>query len=177
MKNFEEIKKYETLNSISKKGGAVFFGGTYLSEIPVCELAEDYGLDMPVYNRSIKDITVKDAQEVFETCIVPLRPQKVFMSIGESDIINGTKTDEFIADYEWLLYTLNVKCRCKIYVLSVSGESQQVEEANRRLKQMCEVHKCEFIDLNRHREPTYFFDKIRFYMRSCPISFAEAMNS
>ena len=176
MKNFEEIKKYEDLNNISKKGGAVFFGGSYLSTIPICELVRDWGLDMPVHNRSIKGLTIDEAQNALNTCIFSLKPQKVFLNIGDCDILNKTKTDDFIAKYEWLLYTLHINCKCRIYVLSVVSTSPRTNEINSRLKQLCETHKCEFIDMNELNEPRKFFDKIRFYMRSYPITFSEAMS-
>lgn len=172
MKDFEEIKKYESLNRYSKKGSTVFFGSSYLASVPICELAEDYGFDIPVYNRSVKGLTIKDAQQVLDTCVADLKPQKVFLNIGDCDLGNGIEADEFITNYEWLLYTLHLKCQCRIYVLSVIDDSLRASEINSRLKQLCITHKCEFIDLN----PTSFFDKIRFYMRSQPITFTEAMS-
>lgn len=172
MKNFEEIEKYEELNNVSKKGGAVFFGSTFLSTVPVCELAEDYGLDIPVHNRSVKGMTVKDAQKLADTCVVALKPQKIFLNIGDCDVATNEENEKLITDYEWLLYMLHTKCQCKIYVLSVADSSEKAREFNSLLKQLCNAHKCEFIDLN----PKSFFEKIKFYMRSQPMTFAEAMS-
>lgn len=177
MSKFEDILlKYHKLNETSEKGGAVFFGADWLSEIPIAELAQGSEESTAVYNRSISGLSIKDAEKAVEECICRLNPCKVFISIGENDITSPDfSASEFAEKYEWLLYSINSKCNCSLYIMSLSNDKSGA--VNEMLKKLSEKHGCGYIDVNDCKMSfPKFFSKIRFFLRNRPITFYEAMN-
>lgn len=168
-------EKYKYWNKSALKGGIVFFGADWLSNIPIAEFAKDWGIDIAVHNRSIKGLLLKDAEKVLECCVCDLAPEKVFINIGENDIkYSAFNANEFREQYEWMLYNIHSKCTAKIYILSIIGD--RYKNANHILKQLAEKYGCEYIDIqNCSDSPDKFFSKIRFYLRCSSITFYEAM--
>lgn len=177
MSNYTEtLNNYKVLNEAATSRAVVFFGTDWLCDIPVAELTRDSGIDAAVYNRSLKGLTLKDSQQVVDTCVNDLHPDKVFINIGENDICcNDFDPAEFSEKFEWLLYTINAKCRCNIYILSVINDKGGL--VNEILKKIAEKYGCEYIDIQACRTSFLkFFSKVRFFLRRNPITFYEAMN-
>lgn len=170
------INNYKHLNITAKKNATVFFGADWLNEIPIAELIRDNYVDSVVYNRSLKGLTLDDAEQIITECVCDLNPDKVFINIGENDIIKADfDIKKFTEKYEWLLYTIHSKCNCKIYILSVIRDNQNL--INSSLKNIAEKYICEYIDLRTcEKSVLKFFSKIRFFLRSKPITFYEAIN-
>jgi len=167
------LDEYKLLNKKAEKHSVVFFGADWLYDIPVAELARDNGIDTAVYNRSLRGLSLKDSEKIIDECICDLSPDKVFINIGENDISDSFDADEFAEKFEWLLYTVNAKCRCRIYILSIVNDSQG---ANEIIKKIAEKYGCEYIDIrNCCKSAVEFFAKIRFFLRQHRITFCEAM--
>ena len=62
----KEIKKYQSLNELAEQGGIIIFGGTEDKEIPLCELKQAFELKSNLYNRSITNLSVDSAVEVYD---------------------------------------------------------------------------------------------------------------
>lgn len=170
----EKLNQYKLLNSIAEQNGSVFFGADWLCAVPLAELAQDNEM-AAIYNRSLQGLTIKDAEQMLETCILALQPGKVFINIGENDI-RDAKFDarEFIEKYEWLLYTIHANCKCSIYILSVVTDKYGI--VNEPLKALAEKYGCEYVDILACRNSwVQFFSKMRFFLRRRPITFCEAM--
>lgn len=175
MKSYEkDLVGYEAVNKAAKNSGAVFFGCDRLYGIPVSELAEDYELNMPVYNRSVRGLSIDDAADVLDTCIYELSPDKIFVNIGENDVVrDGFNIDSFMEKYEWLLYTIYSNCHCSIYIMPIFADKSG--EINERLKKMSLKYGCGYIDVKAVVSPIDFFLKIKRFLRERPIGFYEAM--
>jgi len=172
----KKIKEYKILNDKAKKNATVFFGADWLYEVPIAELLEDYALEIPVYNRSLKGLKIDEAEKVVESVICTLSPEKVFINLGENDVnAPDFNPEKFAEKYEWLLYTLHAKCNCELYILSIAGE--QYGAVNVLLRKIAEKYECTYIDTqNCCTSFLQFFSKIRFFLRKQPITFFQAMN-
>lgn len=173
------MKHFEDVNEYAKDGGIVIFGSTYTNSIPFCELAQDFDTDIPVYNRSIDGLSIVQAQDLIDQCILDLNPCKVFISIGDEDIKKADfDIDVFVEKYQWLLYTLHSQSRAKIYIVSVVSDDYKARSLNEKLKKIAKQSGCTYVDcagvLHAKTPSIRFFDIIRFYMRNRPITFGQA---
>lgn len=176
MKDFREtLENFRELNRKAKKGGIVFFGTDWLADMPIGEIARENGLETAVYNRSVSGAYLKDGEGCIDVCVTDLKPCKVFINMGENDVKSENfNEDEFLEKYEWLLYTINARCKCDIYVLSLFNDQNGI--LNRKLKSLAENYGCEYIDISMcEKSHLSFFSRIRFFMRTRPITFFEAM--
>lgn len=176
MKIYEEIlKKYEELNKNAKPGGIVFFGTDWMAEVPISEMAKDNGFTQNVYNRSVKGFLIKDSEKLINPCIEKLNPKKVFINVGENDIKSEDfSVEEFLEKYEWMLYTIHTSCKCDIYILSLLDDTNG--KVNDALAKLAKSYGCEYIDIGACKNSySGFFSRVRFFMRSHPITFFEAM--
>ncbi len=106
----ERAKKYKVLNKLAVKGEAVVFGSDYLSDFPFYTLMQKRVSDYAVYNRSLENLTVKQAKSVVDDCLKYLAPSNILISFGE----NETANEEFLQDYDELfaMTTQAQKLRC-----------------------------------------------------------------
>ena len=97
-------------------------------------------------------------------------------NIGEEDIESADfKIDSFISKYEWLLYQLHTHCElCTMYIISVMSDNPKAVKLNRELAKLAKDTGCVFINVA-HNTPWSFISSVKPYIRSFPISFAEAM--
>lgn len=175
------MEKYKELNSVTETGGILLFGSDYFSSMPLGELAHSFHLDMPIYNRSIKNIRIDNIQAYLDVCMFDLHPQKIFINIGESDIKNpDLDIDAFISKYEWLLYTIHTKASAEIYIVSIISRNALASRINARLKTLAEQSGCQYIDavsaLSSERPMLRVFELLKFHFRNRSLSFADAMD-
>lgn len=174
-----ELKKYHALNSMAKSNSVVFFGSDSFLKIPFTELSDSFSLDIPVYNRSIKGLSITNCEEVLKECIYELNPSKVFLNIGEEDIKKQDfNCEKFISTYEWLLYTVYTHCKGRIYVVSIAGNNSKTSYVNEKLKTIAVNTGCRFIDITAAKEGNVLnevkaFDILRCYLRGKNISLTE----
>ncbi len=181
MRELDKKEIYEQINSIAEKNGVVFLGSDYFAELPLNELKDIFGVDCDVHNRSISGLKINEVEKILDDCVIKLYPQKIFLNIGESDI-KGEEFDvnNFISQYEWLLYEIHNKIKTKIYILSIIDESEIASNVNKRLLDLASDVGCVYIDLVPavicDKPIIGVFDLLRFHLRKKKISFAEAMN-
>ena len=147
--NYNIINQFKSLNNLAEPGGTVIFGGTSDLNIPLCELKQAYELNENYYNRSIDNLSVEDACEVYKACIAELKPNTVFLHIGQADTDKITNSsDKFIASYRKLINLIkrnNKKCR--IAIVSLTGTSNETQELNKHLKYLADSERCEYCDI------------------------------
>lgn len=169
-----ELKNYASLNKNIKEGGAVFFGCDSLYSVPVSEITQDMNLNISTYNRSIKGLVIADAESVADECIYRLNPSKLFVNIGENDISDAEfNMESFIEKYEWFLYNVHSKCKCSIYIISVSGKG--ADDVNTRLRELACHCRCEFLEVSDGGTPVNFIRKTKCFLRNGYITFPDAM--
>ena len=123
------------LSDISLKGEVVVFGSTYMSHFPLYELINKSRLESAVYNRSIEGLTVAEALEILDDCILPMRPHKLFLALGEEDE----------GDPDALRYYRTIVSRirtalpdCALFLIALQGESAYADAFNRQIVSLCD---------------------------------------
>jgi len=94
-----KAKRFKILNEMSLKGQKVVFGSSFMSNFPFYELIQKKTTEFVIYNRSIDDLTIKEAIDSCEDCLKDLQPNNIIISFGENDEIN----DKFFKDYKILI--------------------------------------------------------------------------
>lgn len=175
-----KIISYKEMNDMSKSGGIVFFGSNTFADLPVNELSESYNLGENIYNRSVCDKNIEGAAKLLNTCVFDLNPSKVFINLGDADLKDtNLNIDEFIASYEWILYSIHTNTHAEIYVVSVISNSPVVEKINKRLEMLALESGSGYIDaasvISSVTPKKDLFDLLKLYIRTHPLSFADAM--
>lgn len=138
----KQLKKYLLLNSIAQKGETVFLGSTFLAGMNFGEFAQRFNCIYKIYNRSFEHLTVEKALEAYRACVKDLAPRNLFLSLGEED------NNEFYDAYLALVEEVKAEqAKCKIYLLSLLGDSTEVKEANKRIKEIAVKTGIEYIDV------------------------------
>lgn len=172
---------YHEVNAVTGSVNSVIFGTESLAELPVAELVQDFGLNISVCNRSVEEAVLADAFELLDECVYELRPRKVFLNFGETDLARREFDREaFLADYRRLVEAIQDRCGCRIFVISVLSEKEQARKLNAGLERLCRETGACFVDASdifAHDKPRLrLFSELMHYMREGRISFSEAMH-
>lgn len=153
--NKKEIAGHLALNKLAEQNGIVIFGGSADTRIPLGELEQAFELDAKVYNRSISDLSVSAAIELYDTCVAPLCPETVLLHIGAADMeAFATAPADFDRNYRELIAHIKaLDKKCRIAIISHKNESSDatVAEMNRHLKYIADAEQCEFGDIEAPR--------------------------
>lgn len=173
-----ELTRFNHLNSISEAHGAVFFGSDCFAELPVGELARDFNIDLPVYNRSIEGLLIGEAEAALADCVYRLNPAKIFINLGDADLRQPDfSVEKFLSAYEWLLYTLHNRSEGRIYVVSVASDHPAAARVNEGIRRIAQETGCTYIDISAaarsEKREIRIFDLIKHYLREHPISFGD----
>ena len=177
-----ELVNFQKLNKIAIKNGVVLFGSSFAKEIPVCELKQSFKLDCDIYNRSLTDLSVFDAEKLLDDCVIDLAPRKVLIQLGETDLERGDHTiSEIMSAYEKIIAKLkSADKRCEIVIVSVceSSSEAKAEEMNKQLELMARKMKCKYADISsvfsNDLPGIKAFSLLRFFMRD-KISFFDSL--
>lgn len=152
MKLYEnEINVYKKLNEIAEHQGIVIFGSSFAKSIPVGELKQSFGLDYHIYNRSFTDLSIFDAKNVIDDCVLKIMPEKLLIQLGETDLERGYKTiTEIITEYESLINIIREKSDCNIVLVSLDNGISDIhpDEFNNQLEKFAKRLKCQFADIS-----------------------------
>lgn len=169
----DKVKNYRILNACARKGGVLFTGSSLMEYFPVCELAMDAGLTMPVYNRGIGGTTTDDFLREIDTVLLDLAPAKVFLNIGTNDMTDRVYGDRWMdhlsENYEKILHIAREKLPdTRIYCMAYYPTNRHLPDqqdwqiamlkertpeniaaCSARVKTLAEQYGCEYIDVNR----------------------------
>lgn len=173
---------YREMNELSHQNGIVFFGSNSFSKIRFAELASSFNLDENIYNRSVANQNIDEVCHMLNTCVLDLAPQKVFINMGDYDIKNyDLDVNEFIAKYEWMLYTINKNTNADIHVVSILSNSAKAKQINTELKKLAVEHGCKYIDITSTigvaDQALKAFSAMKAFIRTKPLTFWDSMNS
>lgn len=183
MKVYErEIEGFRKLNRIAKSNGIVLFGSSFAKEIPVCELKQTLSLDCSIYNRSLTNLSVFNAEKMIDDCVLSLLPKKVLLQLGETDLEQGYHAvPEIITAYEKIIAKLrSADKHCGIVIVSVceNGSGIYPEELNKQLEMLAHKTKCQYADISpafSNDTPSIkAFSLLKFFMLD-KITFCDAM--
>lgn len=148
----KEIDGFRKLNKLAKPNGVVLFGSSFAKDIPVCELKQAFSLDCNIYNRSLTDLTVFNAEKLLDDCVLSLSPKRILIQLGETDLEQGYRTiPEIVTAYEKLISKLKAQDKhCKIVIISVceNGSGVYPKELNNQLEELAHRTKCQYADIS-----------------------------
>lgn len=177
----DQKETYREVNSVTGTVNSVIFGTGSLSELPVAELVQDFGLNISVCNRSVEEAVLADAFELLEACVFELNPRKVFLNFGETDLFREDfDFDGFLRDYGRLIQAIRARSDCSLYLVSVLSPSAEAHKLNDSLRKLAREWDCRFVDVEdifTHEKPRLrLFSELTHYMREGRMSFSEAMH-
>ncbi|MBR0225203.1 MAG: hypothetical protein IJL92_04005 [Thermoguttaceae bacterium] len=142
------IQQYQTLNRYAKVGATVILGGSEDLNIPVGELKQSFELETTIYNRSVAELTVARAADVYDAVVAPLRPSTLILRLGQADLeLFGKNAGEFAREYRELIAHVRRQNRgCEIVVVSLSNPdaSQTIVAMNASLREIAAASRCSF---------------------------------
>lgn len=176
----EKLGEFHSLNVTAEPNGIVFFGSGRFSGIDMAERGRELGIEQPVYNRSLPDLTVESAFGALDECVCELSPSQVLVGLGEEDIgRDGFDAERFIEDYRWLLYELHRSTDSKIFIVSIVSPLGIADEVNARLRRLAEDTGCTYVDATGIMDDAHpgvkLAELLRMFTRTHPITFCEAM--
>ena len=163
-----EIKRYKTLNELAKQNGILIFGGTDDKKIPLCELKQAFELNPDLYNRSVDNLSVVNAPEVYAACAAELKPETVILHIGKADLkLCEENAPEFEKKYcELIRYIRANNTKCDVVIISFKNPkaTADIAKLNKHLKYIANSEQCEYYDtsVNRTWNPIQSKDVISF---------------
>ncbi len=169
-----DINTLNQINNTAIQNGCVIFGSDFICNFPINELAQNYRIDTPVYNRGINGLKINESEYQFDNSVVSLSPGKIFICIGENDVKEPDFDEKkFARQYDSLIKKMKRSMPAKIFIMSVVSAKQ----LDPLLLETAKNNKCGFIDIS-YSNNTYIdaFEAIRFYLRSRPLNFCDAMN-
>ena len=150
-----EIKKYEKLNELAEESGIVILGCGEDVNIPVGEVRQAFSVEQKIYNRSFKNLTITDAEAIYEKCIAPIYPETVLIHIGQDDLSlfknNSTEFDTTYRNLIAFIRSQNKKCRIAVVSMRDYDNHPIIEEMNKHLKYIANSERCEFGDISSRR--------------------------
>lgn len=164
------------INAISMKGEIVIFGSTYMANFPLYEFINKCTFENAVYNRSIEGMTVSEALEVVNDCVINIRPRKIFLSLGEED----EGDPNVMSEYAQLISELHLRLpECDLYLIGLTGTGEYAENFNRDLMSLCGGKKAKYISfVTKPASPASLyrarFKQLSCFFRSHPLTSEEA---
>ena len=163
-------------NDLALPGEIVIFGSTYMSEFPIYELINKCNSDNAVYNRSVKGLTVKEAIEILDDCVVDIHPNKVFIALGEEDESNPNA----VSEYADLISAIRQKLpEAIIFLIGLINGSSFAESFNKSMLSLCDNKIVKYVELLKEgpSENALFkaqFKQISCFFRTKPITMGDA---
>lgn len=150
--NGKTIEKYNELNKLANEHGVVIFGGCEDKDIAMCELKQAFFPDTVFYNRSINNISIENAKELYLSCVAPLVPDTVLLHIGIEDLQLCTENPAgFEMKYRELISEIrrtNKECDIAIINFKNTDSSADIEYLNKKLKYIAESENCTYCDIS-----------------------------
>lgn len=147
-----EIRKYKALNELAEQNGTVIFGGSEDVDIPLCELKQAFALNNNFYNRSVSELSVCNATDIYNLCIAELNPENILLHIGERDVkLCEEEPAEFESKFRELINQIrrdNKKCNVAIISLKNYDDAESITRINKNLKYIAESEQCEYCDIS-----------------------------
>ncbi len=150
-----EIEKYKKLNIIAESYGTVILGNGDDASLPVCELADSFGIDSKFYNRSAEHLSIAEAISYYDSVIKPLNPERIILHLGFSDIeFFKDYTQAFDDEYRKLIEHIrgdNPKINIGIVSLCNPDSNEVIKELNSHLRMIAQSQRLEFEDIGTPR--------------------------
>lgn len=176
-----KIRSFQELNRFVVPGQIVMAGFSLMEQFPINELMMSAGISGIVYNRGIGGYTTAQYMSVLDTCVLDLKPRKLFINIGTNDIGATENWQEtLIRNYREILQRIRSELpECQIYVLAFYPVANmekpfmppnafeprtldKVQRANELVKAMAEQMDIPFLNVNQAVEDDDGFMRMEF---------------
>lgn len=147
-------RRTETMTFKAKEASdaVILFGGTVDKEIPVAEIAQNYEFNFKMFNRSVYNLSLKDAKKAFTEKVEPLNPEAVILHVGAEDLdLFKRNSAEFDIKYIELISCIKStnKNRRVALISNVDGAGRHVfDEMNRHIKAIADSEHCTFVNID-----------------------------
>ena len=114
---------YKFSNSVAKKNSTVIFGAANASSIPATELSQSLGFNFTVYNRSLANLSVRNAKASYFNCAECICPEAVILQLGENDLdLFKSAPEEFDKLYlDFISYLKSSNSQLRIQLVSIEN--------------------------------------------------------
>ena len=147
--------KYYVLKKIAEPNGIAILGGGNDENIPIGELKQAYSLEDKIYNRSVNNLSINDAADIYSSYTASLCADTVLLHIGASDLdLLKTNPSDFENKFRELINTIkagNKKCNIAIVSIKNNDKPDSVSALNRELKYIAQSEQCEYYDINKEK--------------------------
>lgn len=142
------LAEFEALNRFAHTDGIVLLGSTSAAHLPLNELTQDFNLDSHVYNRSVENLRINEAERTIYKTIRQLAPEKLLLNLGETELAEGKQSVETLMEqYQWLLYQVHTMMpKTRIILVSVDSRIAGAARFNQALYALCRECGCEYAD-------------------------------
>ncbi len=167
---------FKGCNEIAIKDEIVVFGSTYMADFPFYELSNRCHLEHAIYNRSIHELTLKEAEELLQSCVLDIEPYRVFLHLGEADVA----PEETLPCYRSILNKIRSALPdTQIYIIGLSDRVAQAKPFNDQLHCFCDNRHIFFVPFanslsNQTAQYIAQFKQLARFFRDNSISLGEA---
>ena len=151
----KEIKKYQALNKLAESNGIVILGSEDDMSIPFGELKQAFEIESKIYNRSVADLSVVYAADIYDKCIAELHPETVLIHIGMADIElfkkNPAMFDKAYRNLVEHIKNCNPKTRIAVVSLRNFENDELLANINKHLSYIADSEHCEYGDISSRR--------------------------
>lgn len=164
-----KLARYREANETVKHGETVFAGSSLMEMFPVNKLLEESGSDKIIYNRGVGGFVSEELWNALDTCILDLKPSRLFINIGTNDLSDPSiPIERMIAVYDKIITAVEQNLPgIRIYLMAyypvnyeAAAESmkeclrirtnEKIALANAEVAALAARHNQRYIDINRN---------------------------
>ena len=167
---------FKNANELAIKNEIVIYGSTYMANFPFYELSKKIKLENAVYNRSIEGLTISEALNLLQVCVLDLSPAKIFIALGEEDY----NLLDAIYNYNSIIKQIRYKLpQTEIYLICLNKTDEKATLFNKNIHAHCDGKKVFCIKFNQSSlsNPEQYkkrFKELCCFFRSSHITTADA---
>lgn len=146
-----ELKKDLHEEESRKAYNVALMGGTYDTEIPSEEIAENCDLDFDIINRSTFALSLRNAKEYYKKYVAGLESDGMILHLGQEDKelfkANPSEFDNLYLGLISLIKGNNKDCRLALVSVKNSANEVYVNEMNNHIKAIASSEQAVFVNL------------------------------
>lgn len=161
-----KVERYRTENKSVKYGQVVFTGSSLMEMFPINKLLKENKDGTVIYNRGVGGFLSHELLEVIDTCVIDLKPAKVFINIGTNDLSwSEIPISTLMENYDKIITAIKkavpgvVIYLMAYYPVNYEAASEEMKEclkirtnekinmANAEVKKLAQKHGQRYIDI------------------------------
>lgn len=164
-------KAFKGINALAIRGEVVIFGSTYMANFPFYELINKSRMENAIYNRSIADMTLPEAEVLLQDCVLDIQPDKIFLNLGEKDFDRDDAVEIYTKIVHRICGTLPA---ARIYLIALQDE--KAKQFNKQIAALCNGKNIHFINFSAQNNGNYKgqFKELSCFFRSKPLNMIDA---